>query len=130
MGPLWRDFPVSRAFFYIPPGFPNKEGLLIKQKFIFISDSQERSVPLMFFPQRPEEDSFSFPRTNSLFIHSISMNIFMLASVLQRTGYTKLYLIGVLTYDTLVHGKIRECSKDVLIGQLFTQNNTSHDKTE
>jgi len=58
------------------------------------------------------------------------MNIFMLAAVLHRTGYMKLCLIVVLTYDTLVHGKIRECSKDVLIQQLFIQNNTSHNKRE
>jgi hypothetical protein len=29
-----------------------------------------------------------------------------------------------------VHAKIRERSKDVLIGQLFIQNNTSHNEAE
>ena len=54
----------------------------------------------------------------------------MVASVLPRTGYMKLCLIGVLTYDTLVHGKIRERSTDVLIRQFFIQNSTFDGKTE
>jgi len=32
-GPLWRELPVSRAFFYMSLGFRYKQGLLTKQYF-------------------------------------------------------------------------------------------------
>ena len=34
------------------------------------------------------------------------------------------------TVTALLQGKIRQRTKDVSIGQLFIQNNNSHDKTE
>ena len=45
----------------------------------------------------------------------------MLASVHHRTGYMEICSVCVLTYGTLVHGKIRERSKVVFIGQLFIE---------
>jgi hypothetical protein len=47
MGPLWRELPVSRTFFYISLGFPNKQGLLIKVNFTFLSKPQYRTIPCM-----------------------------------------------------------------------------------
>jgi hypothetical protein len=79
----------------------------------------------------PRETDVPFPEpTVHLFILAISMNIFMLASVIPRTGHMKLCSVCVLTYDAVVHGKIRERSADVLIRQLFIENNTSDGKTE
>ena len=45
----------------------------------------------------------------------------MVASVSDRAGYIEIYSVCVLTYDTLIQVKIRECSKDVPIGQLFIE---------
>jgi hypothetical protein len=45
----------------------------------------------------------------------------MVASVSDRAGYMEICSACVLTWDTLVHEKIREGSKDVLIGQLFIE---------
>ena len=45
----------------------------------------------------------------------------MVASVPDRAGYMELGSVCVLTQGTLVHGEIRECSKDVLIGQMFIE---------
>jgi hypothetical protein len=36
-GPLWRELPVSRAFFYISLGFLSKQDLLLKQNLTFPS---------------------------------------------------------------------------------------------
>jgi hypothetical protein len=36
-GPLWWDLPVSRVFFYISLGAPDKQGLLIKQNLTLLS---------------------------------------------------------------------------------------------
>jgi hypothetical protein len=66
-----------------------------------------------------------------LIIHSFIINEYLFAGFcIHMTGHMKLCLISVLKYDAVVHGKIRECSTDVLIRQLFIQNNTSHDETE
>jgi hypothetical protein len=32
VGPVWRGLLISRAFYYIPLGVPNKQGLMIKTK--------------------------------------------------------------------------------------------------
>jgi vacuolar-type H+-ATPase subunit B/Vma2 len=63
---------------------------------------------------------FPQPKVYS-FIHSISMNSFMVASVHRRTGYVEICSVCVLTQGTVVQGKIRECSKDVLFGRLFIE---------
>jgi hypothetical protein len=34
---LWREMPLSRAFFYIPPGVPSKGSVPIKQNLTFLS---------------------------------------------------------------------------------------------
>jgi len=45
-GSLWREIFVSRAFFYISLGFPNKQALLIKQNLTFLSKSPVKEPPL------------------------------------------------------------------------------------
>ena len=54
----------------------------------------------------------------------------MVASALHNTGYVEICSVCVLTEGRLVGRTIRQCSKDVLIRQLFIPNNTSHSKTE
>jgi hypothetical protein len=68
---------VYRAFFYVTLRFPNKQGLLTKQRLIFTSLSRERSVPSMLPPGAPYGDSCSVSTANILFIHSQSVKIFM-----------------------------------------------------
>jgi hypothetical protein len=55
------------------------------------SGSSVAALPVYVPPTAPYAGSCSVSRANSLFIHSLSMKIFMLASVLQRTGYMKLF---------------------------------------
>jgi hypothetical protein len=45
----------------------------------------------------------------------------MVASVPDKTGYMAICSECLLIYEMLVQGKIRECSKEVLIGQLFIE---------
>jgi len=45
----------------------------------------------------------------------------MVSSVPDSTGYMEICCVCVLIQGTLVQGKIRECSEDVLIGQLFVE---------
>ena len=42
---LCREMPLSRAFFYIIPGVPNRQGFLIKQNLTFLSQSQVKKFP-------------------------------------------------------------------------------------
>ena len=68
--PLSKMF-VSRTFFYIPPEFPIKHGLLINQNLTFLSKSLVKQPPPSMSPQwGPHGDSCSVSRANSLFIHS------------------------------------------------------------
>jgi len=66
-------------------------------------------------------DSCSVSTTSILFIHLQPVNSFMVVSVPDRTGYMELCSVCVLTEGTLVHGRIRERSTDVLIGRLFIE---------
>ena len=59
-GPQWRDLPVSRAFFCITLGFPNKQGLLIKQNLTVLWESPVKNVPSMLPNGAPTEKDARF----------------------------------------------------------------------
>jgi len=50
---LWRELPISRAFFYISLGFPSKQGLLKKNKFHLPLKASVKEHPLNGFQQGP-----------------------------------------------------------------------------
>jgi len=77
----------------------------------------------MFPPRGPYGDSCSVSTANTLFIHSQSVNSFMVASVPDRTGYMELCSVCVLTEGALVHGRIRERSEDVFWTAFFLKHN-------
>jgi hypothetical protein len=54
MGPLRRERPISRAFFYtLLRAQGEKKSLLIKQNLTFFSESPVKELPYMFPQQRP-----------------------------------------------------------------------------
>jgi hypothetical protein len=59
-GPQWREFPVSRAFFYITLGFHNKQGLLIKQNLTVLLKSPVKNVPSIVPNGAPMEKDTRF----------------------------------------------------------------------
>ena len=69
----------------------------------------------MFSPRDYYADSCSVSTANKIFIHSQPVNRFIVASVPDRTGYMELCSVCVLTEGTLVYGRKRERSKDVLL---------------
>ena len=70
MGPLWRDMPVTRVFFYIPPGVPKKQGRQIKQNLTFFLMLPVKEPPSMFPQWGPCRERCSVSRASGLFIHS------------------------------------------------------------
>ena len=61
-GPLWRELPVSRAFFYISFGFPNKQGLLTKLFYLsFIAPVQKRPLPVPNRAPKEKDAPFHLP---------------------------------------------------------------------
>jgi hypothetical protein len=55
---------------------------------------------------------------------------YMVTSVTDRARYMEICSICILTSDILVQEKIRQSIKELLIGELFIHNSTSHDKKE
>ena len=70
IGPLQRDVPVSRAFFYIPSRVPSRQGLQIKHNLTFFSKSLVQEPPSMFPQWGLYGERCSISRAIGLFIHS------------------------------------------------------------
>jgi len=68
--PLYREVPVSRAFFYIPLGVPNEQGVLIILKSHMSLEVPGKNILLQILPKRAsygEKDPFPEPPFTYIF---------------------------------------------------------------